>query len=387
MPTYTAPNASQVVTYAQNASSNRNNYTDCRWMGALGHVMDLQYATNIPGGCQSAQWTLEVEPNYRNEAMDPGRIVQVVRGGSVVWDGILDEPQPTTTGWTMTAVGSGAQGANTVAFYTDAWPTSEPDESINNAVSRGLRWVNPGVGSPSGAWFGQAVDPGDQTISDLLNLICTRGGLTWYVNPQPGSAGNVLSVFQLPIAVNYLLVATTPVGRTLGGNWNTLFLRYQISADNTGTGPGTPATYGTVSVTNSASVGLYGPMEAYVDLSNAGTITAAQAQTVGNYILSIYQRVSFNGPFQLQQGQLLTLGGQPVDLGCVQAGAVCQLMLTDFGYGGEVTPQFPISFIIGTYLWNDQTQQATVTPYQTLNQNLSSLLSLEGTLLTPITTG
>ena len=385
MPTYTSPNASQVVTYAQSQSSNRNNFTDCRWMGSLGHVMNLQYSTNIPGGSQTAQWTLEVEPGYRHAAMSPGRIVQIVRGASVVWDGTLDEPQPGTGGWTMTAVGSGAQGANTVAFYTDPWPTSEPDESINNALTRGLRWINPGVGSPAGAWLGQAIDPGDQTVADLLNLVCTRGGLSWYVNPQPGSAGNVLSVFQLPIAVNYLLVVTTPVGRTLGGNWNTLFLRYQISADNTSSGA--PAVYGTVSVTNSASVALYGPMEAYVDLSNAGTMTAAQAQTVGNYILSIYQRVTFNGSFQVQPGQLLTLGGQPVDLGCVQAGAVCQLVLTDFGYGGEVTPQFPISFIIGTYLWDEQHHQATITPYQTLNQNLQNLLSLEGTLLTPISTG
>lgn len=378
MPTYVTPNASQVATYNQQNS-------DCRWMGSLGHVMNLQYGTNVPGGCQSAQWTLEVEPSYRNAAMSPGRIVNIFRGGSVVWNGILDEPQPGTDGWTMTAVGAGAQGTNVVAFYTSTWPTSEPDQSINNAIGRGLQWNNPGVGSPAGAWLGQAVDPGDQSISDLLNLVCTRGGLTWYVNSQPGTAGNVLSVFQLPVAINYLLVVSTPVGRTLGGNWNTIFLRYQISADNTSSGAS--ATFGTVSVTNSASVALYGPMEAYVDLSNAGTMSAAQAQTVGNYILSIYQRVSFNGPFQVQPGQLLTTGGQPVDLGCVQAGAVCQLILTDFGYGGEVTPQFPISFIIGTYVWNDQTQQGTITPYQTLNQSLSNLLSLEGTLLTPITSG
>lgn len=379
MPTYVTPNASQICSYAG------SNFSDPHWLGQYGHVMNLQYSTNVPGGAQSAQWTLEVEPTYRVAAMSPGRIIRIFRGGSVVWDGILDEPQPASSGWTMTAVGSGAQGSNVVAFYTDAWPTNEPDESINNAIGRGLRWTNPGVGSPSGAWFGQAVDPGDQTIASLLNLICSRGGLTWFVNSQPGTAGNVLSVFQLPVAVNYLLVATTPVGRTLGGNWNTIFLRYQITADNTTTGAS--ATFGTVSVTNSSSVALYGPLEAYVDLTNAGTMTAAQAQTVGNYILSIYQRVTFNGPFQVQPGQLLTTGGQPVDLGCVQAGAVCQLVLTDFGYGGEVNPQFPISFIIGTFQWDDQHQQATVTPYQTLNQNLQSLLALEGQLLTPITTG
>lgn len=378
MPTYTSPQASQVVTYSG------SNLANPRWLGSLGHVMDLQYSFNCPGGCDKAQWLLEVEPNYRTNAMDPGRIVRIVRGASVVWDGILDEPQPGTNGWTMTAVGAGNQGTNMRAFYTDAWPTNEPDESINNAISRGLRWTNPGIGQPAGAWFGQAVDQADQTISDLLNLVCSRGGLLWYVNSQP-SGMNVLSVFNLPTVPQYNLVVTTPVGRTLGGNWNTIFLRYQASADNNTTGAS--ATFGTVSVTNTQSVSLYGPMEQYVDLSNAGTMTAAQAETVGNYVLSIYQRVTFNSSFVIQPGQLLTTGGQPVDLGCVQAGCVIQLVLTDFGYGGEVTSQYPISFIVGTYSWDDQHQQATITPYQTLNQNLSSLLSLEGTLLTPITTG
>lgn len=379
MTTYSTPSASQVVTFAGSS------FTDPRWLGAIGHVMNLTYGTNIPGGCDKFQCTLEVSPNYRNVAMDPGRIVRVMRGATVVWDGILDEPQPNTDGWTLTAVGTGAQASNVRAFYTSLWPASEPDQSINNAIGRGLRWINPGVGTPSGAWLGQSVDPGDQSIADLLNLVCTRGGLLWYVNSQPGITGNTLSVFPLPTVVNYNLIVTTPVGRTLGGNWNTLFLRYQATADNTDTGA--TATYGTVSVTNAASVAKYGPMEQYADLSNAGVMTSAQAQTVGNYILSIYQRVTFNGPFTVQPGQVVTTGGQPVDLGTLQAGCVMQLILTDYGYGGEVTPQFPITFIVGTYSWNDQTQQATITPYQTLNQSLQSLLSLEGTLLAPITTG
>lgn len=378
--TYVTPNASQVVSYAYNGG----NLADRRWLGSFGHVMNLQYGSNAPGGSDKAQWTLEVEPNYRNEAMDPGRIIQICRGAGIVWDGKLDEPQPATNGWTMTAVGSGNQGKDVVAYYSDPWPTTEPDEAINNAIDRGLRWVNPGIGQPTGSWFGQAVDPGDQTVSDLLNLVCSRGGLLWYVNSQPGTAGNVLSLVPLPTQPSYYLVATTPVGRTIGGSYNTIFLRYEVTADNATTGAS--ATYGLVSVQNPASINRYGPLEAYVDLSSAGVMSSAQAQAVGNYILAIYQRISFSGPFQVQPGQLITPGGQPVDLGCVQAGSVCQLILTDYAYGGEVTPQFPISFIIGTYLWDDQQQQATITPYQTLNQSLSGLLSLEGTLLTPITT-
>src|SRR6185437_14582900 len=123
MPTYTTPSASQVATYAD------SNFNDKRWLGSLGHVMNLTYSFNVPGGCDKMQCTLEVEPTYRVAAMDVGRVIQIYRGATVVWDGILDEPQPGTDGWTLTAVGTGSQAANVRAFYTSTWPTSEPDQS------------------------------------------------------------------------------------------------------------------------------------------------------------------------------------------------------------------------------------------------------------------
>src|SRR5262249_7291463 len=106
-------------------------------------------------------------------------------------------------------------------------------------------------------------------------------------------------------------------------------------------------------------------------------------QQVGAYVLEAYQRASFAGPFTCSYGQLLNAGGAPVDPGADQAGTVCRLILTDFAFGGEVSPA-PITFIVGSYEWDDFSQKATITPYQTLNQSLSGLLSLENTLLTPI---
>ena len=57
--------------------------------------------------------------------------------------------------------------------------------------------------------------------------------------------------------------------------------------------------------------------------------------------MQIYTRASFAGPFTASRGQLMTSGGAPIDPGTDQAGTVCQLILTDYAYGGEVTPQLP----------------------------------------------
>jgi hypothetical protein len=288
-------------------------------------------------------------------------------------------------GWNLTAVGTGNRGQDFLALYTSIWPHSEPDEAISAAIARGLPWVNPGVGTPAGAWFGQAVDTGAQTVSGLLNLICTRGGLAWYVNSGPGGQpGDDLSVFPLPTVPNRLLVCTDPVARTLGGDINTIVLRYQASADDP-TGTGTPAVFSTTSVTSAASVTAHQVIETYVDLSSAGTMTAAAAQAVGSNILAVYQRASFAGPFTARYGQLTTTGGVPVDPGTDQAGTVVRLILCDFGYGGEVSSATPVQFITGGYEWNDLAQTATITPYQNLDQSLTGLLSLENTVLTPVT--
>jgi hypothetical protein len=373
---YALPGSSQVAV-APPGSSN------WQYLGTLGQVTALTYSFACPGGADKMSMTIMVPAAYRNQMFNPGWQVRITRGAHIVWTGRLDEPQATPAGWTLTAVGTGNRGQDFTAQYTSTWPASEPDQSINNAIGRGLPWVNPGVGSPSGAWFGQAVDSGAQTITALLNLICTRGGLTWYVNSQPGGQiGNTLSVFTLPTAVNRLLVVTTPVSRTLGGDINTIVIRYMSVADNATTG--VAATFATTTVQNAQSVAAHQVIETYIDISDVGAQTAGQAQALGNAVLSIYQRASFAGPFTASYGQLLNTGGVAIDPGTDQAGTVVKLILTDFGYGGEVTPNQPITFVVGAYSWDDFAQKATITPYQNLDQSLTGLLSAQHNAMVPI---
>lgn len=355
-----------------------------KYMSSIGQMTALDWSFSCPGGCFAASWTVMVPATYRDEMFNPGNLVRITRGGHQVWAGKLDEPVSTASGWNFTATGDGSRGSDFVAYYTDTWPTSQPDESINDAISRGMPWVNSGIGTPTGIWLGQSVDPGAQFISDLLNLVCTRGGLTWYVNSQPGGQiGSSVSVFPLPTVVNRFVVCTQPVPRTLGGYINTLFIRYESVADNSTTGA--TAAFATTSVQNTQSSNIHGVIEDFIDLSSAGVLTLAQAQAVGNYILQIYQAATFAGPFTANYGQLLTPGGQPIDPATDQAGTVVQVIATDFGYGGEVTPQFPITFLVGQYAWDDFAQVATITPFQALDQSISGLISAQNTVLTPIT--
>jgi hypothetical protein len=382
------PGASQVVTLLPNG-------TQPRWLGSIGHVNQLTYSYINPGGCDAFSCLLQLPANLRTDALNPGRILQVRRGGGCVWDGKLQEPIPSADGWTVQGVGTGNAGGDYMAYFTTAWASAgNQNEAINRAINRGLRWTNPGntgapytSGSvPSGVWFGQAVDPASNTITDLLNLFCTKGGFTWYVatqhapdGPQGYFGNNILSVYSLPVNtlanVTRTLVASSPVPRTLGGDYNTLWLRYQSSANTA-----TTATYVTTSVNTPASIALHQPLEAYDDLSSSGQETLGAVQAAGNNVLNRYQRASFAGPFVVRYGELLTAGGFPVDLGTDQCGQVVKVVFADYGYGGEIVPD-PVIFMIGGYEYDDTAQTASITPFQSLNLNLSSMLSALSTTL------
>lgn len=340
-----------------------------RLLSQVGHVQGLKWSFVLPGGCDQMSCTVQRDVRYRPDAFNAGRFVRVMRGASIAWEGKLQEPAPGRDGWAITAKGAGQYGADFDATYTGTWGTGIPDIAVGAAIGRGLRWINPGIGNPAGMWTGQAVDSGSQKIDALLNLITTKGNLTWYVTTT--AQGNVLEVFPLPDqkTPTRLLVSNDPAARTLGGDYNRLFLRYQSSADSA-----SAATYATTSVSNPDSIRQHGPMEEYVDISSAGQYTAALAQGVGNNILGQYIRANFATAFTVQPGQLLNAGGQPVDLGCEQAGTVVRLMLMDFGYGGELRSG-PVTFLTGAYEYDDEAQVATVTPFQSVRTNFSSLLS------------
>jgi hypothetical protein len=352
------------------------------WLGTLGMMSGLVYSFACPGGCDQMSATLSVPASFKSAAIQAGRLAFVYRGGQVAWNGQLLEPEPTPGGWSLTAVGSGNFGTNYAAIY-QTW-NNNPDESVNNAINRGLPWTNPGIGSPTGMWLGQRVDPGAQTITDLLNLVCTRGGLVWLVSRR-----NELTVVPLPTTVNRLLVSNTPVARTLGGYVNTIWIRYQaLTPQGFGNPVKNNTEFLTTSVVNQASIDTHGPLETFLDLSSAGipllpaavfgnisVLTEAQAQAVGNFVLERYQGASFAGPFTFGPGQLMTTGGTPVDLGMQRAGLVSQLILTDYGYGGEVN-NTPVTFLWGAYQYDDDAQVGTATPFANLFSDITSLLAV-----------
>jgi hypothetical protein len=338
----------------------------------------------LPGGPDQLSATLIPAgpggPVPRFTALDPGRIISVWRGASKVWEGVLDEPAPTSGGWALSAHGAGTYGSDFMAKYTSYATAGQP---VTTAIARTpspLRWTAP-PSWPGDLWLDQPPDDASVTITDYLNNVTGPAGYTWQV--RTSARGNQLSIFTPPTAATRLLVATAPQARSLFGYWTDLWLRYQASADNATSGAA--ATYAVTSVANTAQRARHGRKETYADLSSAGTKTSAAAQAVGAAMMARYQAASYAGPIVARPGQILTLGGTPVDLGCEQAGEVYRLILAGGGYGGEVAPAPPVTVLGGGYAYDDVAQTASITPFQYAANDLAGLLALWVTAHTPKT--
>ena len=346
----------------------------------ISHVSPARYSFTTPGGCDQLSLTMYDPPRRRSEALNPGRLTRGYRGGSVVWEGILDEGGPSAQGWTVSAHGQGTAGADYRARYSGSWAGTVADTCVNNATADGLAWANPGIGTPAGLWLGQAVDSGSQSITDLLNLITSKGGLTWSVVTGPG--GNVLSVYPLPAVPNRILISTAPVAQSIASGPDKLYIRYQVTAD----AGKTPATYGLTSVVQQSLVDAQGMRQDYMDLSSAGVRSAGSAQAVGNQVLKRFTRAGFTDAFPARYGQLTSMGGTPVDPGVFWSDGitamVIQVLLADFAFAGEVT-RGPVQFMVSAYEWDDAAMAASITPSGSARHDFASLMSAAVDQATP----
>jgi hypothetical protein len=335
-----------------------------RYLSTLGHVDGLTYSDTMPGGAELLQATVQASPDWRDEALNVGRRVLALRGASIQWEGIMEEPRAGDAGWVITAAGAGTWGNRYRANWTGTW---DGPTVIDGAISRGLRWIR---GTVTGGYLSEVKDSGSISVTEFMNLIASPKTQTWRVRRT--FAGLQADLINYPTAVTRLLVTTVPAVRTVAAYVNALYTRYQVTKDLNGKA----ATYGLTSVTLPDSIAKHDRTEEYWDLTPAGVMTAGAAQANGASAISKYTAASYGGPFVVAPGQYLTTGGVPVDLGCEHAGEVVRLILADGPYGGEVAPAPPVTFPVGKITYRQADGTAEITPMQSWRGDFGNLLSI-----------
>jgi hypothetical protein len=360
---------------------------DVRLLQQEGQVEALSWGSALPGGDQVLNMTLAMDRRYRTQAMRVGRFVKVFRGDTV-WRGTMAEPQADemSGGWAVSCQGEGTYGNNFravsgggAAGSNGGGTPASANTMVSDAIGRGLPWtLVQNLDAVAGMDLTQLFERGSRSVTEALNSFTSGSSdgavpvaLTWAVRGYRSE----LRVFPLPpiSKPTRLLISADAVGRSITGYYDTMYLRYQSSQDGDG---GAAATYDLASAQlEDPVIRRHGRLEGYGDYSNAGYMTGGNAGSRARGVLSAYQAVSYTQEWTATPGQVLTLGGSPVDLGTEKAGEVYQVLGADLGAGAEVSAADQVVFLCGAYVWDDVAQAARLTPYNFVAQDFGSLVS------------
>jgi hypothetical protein len=280
------------------------------YLDDIGLVSALRYSTSVNGDL-TASWQMYLDPRATHRALAPGRRVRVPLG-SESWRGIMVNAERGDV-WDCTATGWPALADSYTALAATTDNGLKLDEVVDAAIARGLPWTRP---SALPALTAGLQESGFGTITEALNTVCDAKARLWVV----GRDGAVTTT-AIPTTVAYILQANdTAGGRSPGEFVTDVQVTYFSSS-----------TYAPTTITRSATTRPYGRFEATLDITDLGPIALAQAQERGDSFLAQHgARLQFARPFTVAAGQLLNVGGQPVDLGTVEAkDGLVRVMLTD----------------------------------------------------------
>lgn len=302
------------------------------WLDQRGILSGLRYSKTYPGGAANASWQMVLDTRQQHRAWAPGRSVGISCGASTIWTGELDNPTRGTV-WQMSAIGAAADAKRFLSIAPTSGNALKLNEVIDAAISRGLRWTRPSS-LPSAA--ASATSPsGSIYIEDALADVLEQQSVPTYW--QLDRNRNITAA-AAPSTPTHVLMATTPGGgRTLDQFVTDVTVLFQDSA-----------TLQVSSVTVSAAFRPFGRFEESLDLTAQGLMTSTDATNAGaTFLLVNGARTKFTDAFTVTDGQLLTVGGQRVDLATFDPGVLFNVILTDPDSSGEVTAKNIVTCLAG----------------------------------------
>lgn len=294
------------------------------WLHSRGNVSGIAWSSRWgsgPCGPDQASCAFAVDPDHDTSAMRVGSSFQVYESGLLVFGGVIDEVsrdfprQVQALGW--------ARRAEDFEALSTGAPTSNPRDAVTDAITRGLPWSN--ATTFDNTAIGSTGD-GVRRLDSLLTEWADKTGKRWGVDAY----GAAFAATE-PTDVSYFLDAS---GVNIGVSSDGLYTRIQARYVATVDGDGNPATYGTVTATDSTAEALYGTREFSLDLTGLGLISSGTATTYAEAQLALGLRPRWLQRVAVSEGRLLSPGGLPAHLPSVKAGEVVRLFNVPTNIGG-----------------------------------------------------
>lgn len=332
---------------------------DGTWLHALTKVSDLRWKHGADGGCLEASWSISQRPgSFSFPVLRRGAEVEIFDGIIRVWYGRLSEPGEETSA--CLAVGPLSDASRYLCVTSANQPTSSVNTGITQAIVDGLKITYNGD-APTGV---PATGPQylDAAIAAAATSTSTRATVR---------ADGILR-FEADPTVPSLVIApgVASLGRS-DEDWATHVYCYYVSAVS-GT-PSAPSAWATALASAPDQAALYGRATQFVDLTDRGLLTSAQAAAIATGILAkTGARLSITNGLTVTSAQLRDVGGQRASLAQVTAGRMVRLLgvRTPDGAGSSV-----VDVVIGSTDYLDGSGQITLNPLGMVPRSFADVIA------------
>ncbi|WP_344733645.1 hypothetical protein [Nocardioides fonticola] len=333
----------------------------------------LKYSHTVNGGPLAASWTMPLPRGFTHPLLRRGTLVEILLGTWRIWVGTLTEPD--RAGWTFSADGLFRRAERLLALDSAGAPTTNPDTAVYQATltSTGrpvpLPWVYPATGGPfpttsTSTSLEAAAQP--VYIANLLGDRAQKDAKVWGIDPV-----TMAPYYRtVPTTANTGIVPGTPALPVSDDDYATRLVGRRV-ATVAGTPP-TPATYAP-STSNSAaadaSARRWGGAEEWVDLTDRGLLSGPDAVTILNLMVDTQlSKPSYTADLpNLGRGQIINLGGAPIDPRLVCAGQVGGDMRMIRQHGvldteGVLVPGQAVEWVLGASEYDEETGTLKLSP-------------------------
>lgn len=257
------------------------------------------WETEADGGVTSITWEMDLSRRSQNQALRVGALVEVMRGLQPVASGLLKEPDRTTWQCYAEGLGSGLAGYLALDQSTGA-VTRNLGTALAYAQSIGCKVLTPSL--IYGGFVASGALPGNpETVAKVADDYAAQVASRWGVD------GNRVFYIRADPTAPTLMAApgTALFGQTNEDTPKRLAGRYFNGAtyETSFAGTGAPE----------ADVGDV--------LIERGTLSLIEAQVVLGGMLAQKGTRAWTNGVTLHRDQLMTMGGQPANLGAIRAGA------------------------------------------------------------------
>lgn len=343
---------------------------DGHWLAEIAGAMvtDLKWSSRWgAGGCGSlaASWSLSLPFEAEVEWLRPGRVVEIIEGGSLLWRGVLSEPARGIP-WTFDAIGIAATAGDFAALDASGDPTTVPSVAATQAVARGWK-----AGTPAGfsaTAFGESDPVAINKLDDLLNAWSETSGLRWGVD----LSGNAFAAAD-PTTPRWILDGhDAEVGVADDGLFTVVLARY-VSGVNADTPPAANA-WDTVLVEDPVAITRFGRREYILDLTKLGLLSSGAAADLAEQQLADLTIPAWVNRIEVDAYKLRELGGVPADLTAVTAGQMVRLFGVSDGLG-RLANELALDVVLGEVEYVDGATTVSIAPTKLAARTLADVIA------------